>query len=77
MTKEQLKLVQEALNARTTETSKLEEYKEVLSMFKAAGVTWASASKDTVKIVDSKIKAVAEDYALINRLRGWYIEEEL
>jgi len=48
-----------------------------LSMFKAAGVTWASASKDTVKIVDSKIKAVAEDYALINRVRVWYMEEEL
>ena len=77
MTKEQLKLVQEALNARTEEATRLDTYKEVLSMFKAAKVTWASASKDTVRIVDSKVKAVAEDYVLINKLRGWYMEEEL
>ena len=77
MTKEQLQAVQAAIGARAKVSEKINEYKEVLGMFKAAGIEWPSASKDTVKIVDGIVKATREDYGLINGLRDWYMEEEL
>lgn len=76
MTKEQLKAVQAAIDARQSEVKHIEDYKEVLSMFKAADIEWSQASKDTVKIIDGIAKATREDYRLINSLRDWYTEED-
>lgn len=77
MNEKQLQAVQDAIKARATVNEKIREYKAVLEMFKSAGVEWQYASKDTVKIVDGIVKAVREDYRIMNGLREWYNGEEL
>lgn len=78
MTKAQLEAAKAAIKVREQESKVVENYKEILEMFKAAGIAWSQASKDTLKIVHPDIvKASREDYKILNTLRDWYTEEEL